>query len=94
MPTENAAPIGDGDPAEAGRWCAINALLIVYGGLLAMDLRAGETLLVSGATGNFGSATVALRSGGFSDDALKDAVAIYDDAAALLAGFDGSPLAR
>jgi hypothetical protein len=34
-------------------------LLIAYGGLLAMNFRAGETLLVSGATGNFGSATVA-----------------------------------
>ena len=60
VPTENAAPIGVIDPAEAGRWCAINALLIAYGGLLAMDFRPGETLLVSGATGNFGSATIAL----------------------------------
>lgn len=58
VPTENAIPIGDIDPAEAGRWCAINTLLIAYGGLLALDLKAGETLLVSGATGNFGSATV------------------------------------
>jgi alcohol dehydrogenase len=60
VPTENAAPIGAIDPAEAGRWCAIGTLLIAYGGLLAMDFRPGETLLVSGATGNFGSATVAL----------------------------------
>ena len=57
MPTENAAPIGTIDPAEAGQWCAIGTLLIAYGGLLAMDFRPGETLLVSGATGNFGSAT-------------------------------------
>ncbi len=60
VPTENAAPIGPIDPAEAGRWCAIGTLLIAYGGLLAMEFRPGETLLVSGATGNFGSATVAL----------------------------------
>ena len=60
VPTENAAPIGSIDAAEAGRWCSINTLLIAYGGLLAMDFRPGETLLVSGATGNFGSATVAL----------------------------------
>ncbi|WP_368518634.1 zinc-binding dehydrogenase [Rhizobium sp.] len=60
IPTENAIPIGELDPAEAGRWCAINTLLIAYGGLLAMDFKAGETLLVSGATGNFGSATVAV----------------------------------
>lgn len=60
VPTENAAPIGSLDPAQAGRWCAVGTLLIAYGGLLAMDFRPGETLLVSGATGNFGSATVAL----------------------------------
>lgn len=60
VPTENAAPIGAIDPATAGRWCAIGTLLIAYGGLLAMDFRPGETLLVSGATGNFGSATVAV----------------------------------
>ena len=60
IPTENAAPIGPIDPADAGRWCAVATLLIAYGGLLAMDFRPGETLLVSGATGNFGSATVAL----------------------------------
>ena len=60
VPTENAAPIGAIDPADAGSWCAIGTLLVAYGGLLAMDFRPGETLLVSGATGNFGSATVAL----------------------------------
>ena len=60
VPTENAVPIGTIDEANAGRWCAINTLLIAYGGLLAIDFRPGETLLVSGATGNFGSATVAL----------------------------------
>ena len=60
VPTENAAPIGAIDLADAGQWCAVATLLIAYGGLLAMDFRAGETLLVSGATGNFGSATVAL----------------------------------
>ena len=60
VPTENAAPIGAIDSAEAGRWCAIGTLLVAYGGLLAMDFRPGETLLVSGATGNFGSATVAV----------------------------------
>jgi len=40
-----------------------------------------------------GIAAVAVRSGGFSDDALAGAVAIYDDVADLLARFDGSPLA-
>ncbi|MFE2375561.1 alcohol dehydrogenase catalytic domain-containing protein [Streptomyces sp. NPDC059398] len=60
VPTENAAPIGPLDPADAGRWCALQVLLVPYGGLLAAELRAGETLLVSGATGNFGSAAVAV----------------------------------
>ncbi len=60
VPTENAAPIGAIDPENAGHWCALATLLVAYGGLLAMDFRPGETLLVSGATGNFGSATVAL----------------------------------
>lgn len=58
LPTENAVPIGACDAADAGRWCAIATLLVAYGGLLAADFKPGETLLVSGATGNFGSATV------------------------------------
>jgi alcohol dehydrogenase len=58
--TENAIPIGDIDKAEAGRWCALNVLLVSYGGWLAARLQAGETVVVSGATGNFGSAAVAV----------------------------------
>ena len=60
VPTENAIRIGSLDPAEAGRWCALNTLLVPYGGLLAANVQAGETVLVSGATGNFGSAAVAV----------------------------------
>jgi phosphoglycolate phosphatase-like HAD superfamily hydrolase len=43
-----------------------------------------------------GIAAVALRSGKFRDEVLRaaGAVAIYDDAAALLAGYAASPLAR
>ena len=59
VPTENAIAIGALDAVDAGRWCAIITLLVGYGGLLAMNFKAGETLLVSGATGHFGSATVA-----------------------------------
>jgi alcohol dehydrogenase len=58
VPTENAAALGDIAPAEAGRWCALGRLLVPYGGLLAGRLLAGETLLVNGATGAFGSAGV------------------------------------
>jgi len=60
VPTENAIPIGAIDPEEAGRWCSLHVLLVPYGGLLAANLQAGETVLVSGATGNFGSAGVAV----------------------------------
>ncbi|RFU44876.1 zinc-binding alcohol dehydrogenase family protein [Paraburkholderia sp. DHOC27] len=60
VPTENAIRIGAIEPHEAAHWCALNVALVPYGGLLAAALQAGETLLVSGATGNFGSACVAV----------------------------------
>jgi alcohol dehydrogenase len=60
VPTENVTSIGDIDPADAGRWCALGHLLVPYGGLLAIGFRAGETLVVNGATGGFGSAGVAV----------------------------------
>jgi len=60
VPTENAIPIGAIEAGDAGRWCSLSLLLVPYGGLLAADFRAGETVLVSGATGNFGSAAVAV----------------------------------
>lgn len=60
VPTENVFPLGPITPEDAGRWCTLNLLLVPYGGLLAANFKAGETLLVSGATGNFGSAGVAV----------------------------------
>lgn len=60
VPTENAIGIGEIAEADAPRWSAIVVLLVPYGGLLRANLQAGETLLVSGATGNFGSAGVAV----------------------------------
>jgi NADPH:quinone reductase-like Zn-dependent oxidoreductase len=60
VPTENVKPIGEIDAADAGRWCAMGTLLVPYGGFAAAKLQAGETVLVSGATGNFGSAAVAV----------------------------------
>ena len=60
VPTENVFPLGPIEPEEAGRWCLLNLLLVPYSGLLAANFKAGETLLVSGATGNFGSAGVAV----------------------------------
>jgi alcohol dehydrogenase len=58
VPTENAHPLpATADPA---RWSALTVHTIAYGGLLAGGLEAGETLLVSGATGNLGSTAVAI----------------------------------
>ena len=57
-PTENVVRLGDIDAAEAPSWCRMGALLVPYGGLLAIDLKAGETLVVNGATGRFGSGAV------------------------------------
>ncbi len=60
IPTENAIPVGSLDAADAAQWCALGILLVPYGGLIAANLQAGETILISGATGNFGSAAVAV----------------------------------
>jgi alcohol dehydrogenase len=60
VPTENAFLIPKFKQLDASYWCAALTLLVPYGGLLAIDFQAGETLVVSGATGSFGSATVAV----------------------------------
>lgn len=60
VPTENAIRIGPIEVEQAGLWCSLGLLLVPFGGLLAGHLQAGETLLVSGATGNFGSAAIAI----------------------------------
>src|SRR3954470_25065878 len=59
VPTENAIAIGAIDAADAPSWCAMGTCLVPYGGFLAASLQPGETVLISGATGNFGSAAVA-----------------------------------
>jgi alcohol dehydrogenase len=60
VPTENAVKIGTIAESDAPRWCTIGAFLVPYGGLLAANLKAGETILINGATGGFGSAGVAV----------------------------------
>lgn len=60
MPLENAVRLGELYEAQAVRWCALSTLLVPYGGLLAAGLEPGQTALISGATGNFGSAGVAV----------------------------------
>jgi alcohol dehydrogenase len=60
VPTENVKRIGAIDETDAASWCKLGTLLVPYGGFLAAKLQPGETVLVSGATGNFGSAAVAV----------------------------------
>ncbi|WFU37792.1 zinc-binding alcohol dehydrogenase family protein [Bradyrhizobium sp. CB82] len=60
VPTENVKRLGEITSVEAAQWCALGTMLVPYGGFLAADLKPGETVLVSGATGNFGSAAVAV----------------------------------
>jgi alcohol dehydrogenase len=60
IPTENAIYLGELEESDASDWCAVNTLLIPFGGLQSIDFQPGETLLVNGATGHFGSAAVAV----------------------------------
>ena len=60
VPTENVKRLGQITEVEATQWCALGNMLVPYGGFLAANLQAGETVLVSGATGNFGGAAVAV----------------------------------
>ncbi|GAA1459888.1 quinone oxidoreductase family protein [Williamsia maris] len=60
VPTECVHRLSDVDTVDAARWAALGVYLVPYGGLLAAEFRAGESLLVSSATGNFGSAAVSV----------------------------------
>ena len=73
----------------------------IFAAALAMSGVEAEQAVVVGdtpydviAAAKCGIPTVALLSGGFSEQGLRDAgaVAIYADVATLLAGFDDSPL--
>ncbi|MFD4636001.1 alcohol dehydrogenase catalytic domain-containing protein [Lentzea sp. NPDC058436] len=59
IPTENAYRLPAGT-TDLARWSALAVHTIPYGGLLAGQLAAGETVLISGATGNLGSSAVAV----------------------------------
>lgn len=58
VPTENVTPLGPIDPGQAPLWIRLGALLVPFGGLLAINIKAGETVVINGATGRFGSAAV------------------------------------
>jgi NADPH:quinone reductase-like Zn-dependent oxidoreductase len=88
VPTEYVKRLGRITDAEATQWCALGTMLVPYGGFLAARLQPGETVLVSGATGNFGSAAVAVAlamgaacvvAPGRNDTVLADLVRRYGD---------------
>jgi phosphoglycolate phosphatase-like HAD superfamily hydrolase len=54
----------------------------------------GDTPYDIEAARKIGLRTIAVRCGGFPEDSLREAIAIYDDPADLLARYRDSPLAR
>jgi alcohol dehydrogenase len=60
MPVEAVTPVEGLDHIEAAQLAAIGRCIIPYGGLLRGRLAAGETLVVNGATGAYGTAAVLL----------------------------------
>lgn len=88
IPTENAVRIGAIARDDAAAWCALGTCLVPYGGWLAAGLQPGETVVVSGATGRFGAAAVAVAiamgvarvvAPGRNVDALDDLVRRFGD---------------
>jgi HAD superfamily hydrolase (TIGR01509 family) len=71
---------------------------VVQAALDRLKLKAGEVLMLGDtpydiqAAGKVGIGVIAFRCGGFKDEDLKDALALYDGAADLLARYDESPL--
>lgn len=59
-PAECVTPLGKAETIDPARLGALNVLAIAYGALLNGELRAGQRVIVGGATGNIGSAAVLL----------------------------------
>jgi alcohol dehydrogenase len=60
MPAEVVTPAGGLDQFDAAQLVTIGRCIIPFGGLLRSRLAAGETLIVNGATGAYGTAAVLL----------------------------------
>ena len=61
VPLENVYPLPENDDkfsVEVERWTYLQRLLVPFGGLRSVNVRAGETVIVAPATGPFGSAGV------------------------------------
>jgi alcohol dehydrogenase len=60
VPVEAATPLEGFDERDAAELAALSRFVIPFGGLLKGRLTAGETLVVTGATGAYGTAAVQL----------------------------------
>src|SRR5579883_3258821 len=60
LPLENAISLEHLRSVDPAKLAWLVTLLVPYGGLLAASLQAGQTIMVNGATGHFGSAAVAI----------------------------------
>jgi alcohol dehydrogenase len=60
MPVEAVTPAEGLDTVDAARLAAVSRCVVPYGGLLRGRLSVGETLVVNGATGAYGTAAVLL----------------------------------
>jgi HAD superfamily hydrolase (TIGR01509 family) len=73
---------------------------VVHAALEELGLPAGQVVMIGDtpydveAAGRAGVAVIAVRCGGWDDEALRGAIAIYDDPADLLAHYNSSPLKR
>jgi HAD superfamily hydrolase (TIGR01509 family) len=73
---------------------------IVRSALAAVGLPAGEVVMLGDtpydieAAGRAGVGVIALRCGGWDDEGLRGALAVYQDPADLLEHYDSSPLGR
>src|SRR5271157_922834 len=59
-PVEAVTPLDGLERIDAGQLAALSRFIVPYGGLLRGRLAAGETLVVNGATGAYGTAAVLL----------------------------------
>lgn len=61
VPMENVVKLNlDNLKIDPAKLCVIGAFLVPYGGLLASGLQPGETVLINGASGHFGSFGIAV----------------------------------
>ena len=100
-PAECITPLGAVEGFDPARLAALNVLTVAYGALLNGEFRAGQRVIVAGATGNIGSAAVllALAMGASSvaaagrDEAVLETLTALDPARVHAVSLRGEPSA-